>query len=118
MSNWIERANKAYQEKLERIDAQNKALTARLIKATSAFLETEIVPVDVSVPGRITIEEGNQWIRFEFENEEEKSLCVVFECLMCGGDFPVPVNNMEDLGYYLNEGFPEHKTVCRNQQKD
>jgi len=118
MSNWIDRANAAYQERLERIEAQNKDQTGRLIKLTSDFLGAEVVPIDVSIPGRITVDEGGKWIIFEFADPEETVLAVVFECSFCGGDYPVPINTMEDLGIYLNEGHPEHKKVCRNQQKD
>lgn len=117
MSNWIDRANQAYSERLERDEAANKDRTARLIKLTSEFLGEEVIPLDISVPGRITVDEGGRWTIFEFADAEENSLAVVFECTFCGGDFPVRLYSIEDLGFFLNEGHPEHKKVCRNQQK-
>jgi len=117
MSNWIDRAKQAYQDRLEQIDAQNKAQTARLIKAASGFLGEEITPIDVSIPGRITVDENGKWMIFQFADTEEQSLQVIHECSMCGKESSIPVDSMADLGYYLAVGNPDHDKVCANQQK-
>jgi hypothetical protein len=117
MTNWLERANAAYQERLAREDADNRARTKRLADQVSRFLGEDLDPAAASILGRVTVQAGDKSVTFAFGDKDEKVLAVLYECLFCGGEFPVAMNTMEDLGLFLYEGYPQHNLICRNQQE-
>jgi hypothetical protein len=118
MTNWLDRANAAYQERLAREAAEAKAKTQRLVDQVSKFLGEQVDPAGASIPGRVTVKAGDNSLNFAFADDDERVIAVIYECSFCGGEFPVKMDSMEDLGLYLHEEYPMHKAVCRNQKDD
>lgn len=118
MQSWVARANEAYKERLERVTAEDEREVTRLKGLVSAFLGEDVEPVGTPMAGRITIDTGEKWISFTYVDAAEGTLAVIYECTYCGVEIPVPIPSLEALGVFLNEGYPSHKPVCRNQQKD